>query len=162
MNLPTSNHAAAPRRLLCARCRRPQSACICRWITPVANRVPVLILQHPLEAGQAKNSASLLHLSLANGRVEIGERFDQQRLQALLGPGSVLLYPADAAADSPAPALPLADPRQLQLVVLDATWRKSRKMLHQNPLLRQLPRLALAAPPPSHYHRIRRAHAPHQ
>ncbi|MGB7479140.1 MAG: tRNA-uridine aminocarboxypropyltransferase [Burkholderiaceae bacterium] len=159
MNLPISNHAAAPKRLLCARCQRPQSACICRWITPVANRVPVLILQHPLEAGQAKNSAGLLHLSLADSRIEIGERFDQQHLRALLGPGSVLLYPADAA-DPHAPASPSAAP--WQLVVLDATWRKSRKMLHQNPLLRQLPRLALAAPPPSHYHRIRRAHAPHQ
>ena len=46
-------------------------------------------------------------------------------------------------------------------MVLDGTWRKSRKMLHQNPLLQQLPRLALKDLPASHYH-VRQAHRPHQ
>jgi DTW domain-containing protein YfiP len=45
--------------------------------------------------------------------------------------------------------------------VLDATWRKSRKMLHLNPGLQTLPRLALEDVPASAY-RIRKAHAPHQ
>jgi DTW domain-containing protein YfiP len=47
------------------------------------------------------------------------------------------------------------------LVALDGTWRGSRRMLAQNPWLRALPRLALAAPPPSRY-AIRRAHADSQ
>ena len=46
-------------------------------------------------------------------------------------------------------------------MVLDATWRKSRKMLYLNPALQRLPRLALQDVPPSAY-RIRKAHAPHQ
>ena len=46
-------------------------------------------------------------------------------------------------------------------MVLDGTWRKSRKMLHQNPLLQQLPRLPLRELPASRY-RIRTAHQPHQ
>ena len=41
-----------------------------------------------------------------------------------------------------APAL-LHDPSRLRLIVLDGTWRKSRKMLYRNPLLQQLPRLSL-------------------
>ncbi|MGS0757100.1 DTW domain-containing protein [Roseateles sp. GG27B] len=45
--------------------------------------------------------------------------------------------------------------------MLDATWRKSRKMLHLNPLLQALPRLALQQPPPSRY-TIRRAQQTHQ
>jgi DTW domain-containing protein YfiP len=45
--------------------------------------------------------------------------------------------------------------------VLDATWRKSRKMLHLNPPLAALPRLALSDMPASSY-RIRKAHAPDQ
>jgi DTW domain-containing protein len=44
---------------------------------------------------------------------------------------------------------------------LDGTWRKSRKMLYLNPLLQQLPRLALRDLPPSSY-RIRKAHKPDQ
>jgi len=152
---------APSRRPRCAHCGRPQRACICGWIRPVGNRVPLLILQHPLETGQAKNSAGLLHLSLSDSRLEVGERFAPEYLRGLLRPGALLLYPAAAAQDAAVPPLPpMAEPPQL--VVLDATWRKSRKMLHQNPLLRQLPRLALAAPPPSRYRAIRRAHAPHQ
>jgi DTW domain-containing protein YfiP len=50
---------------------------------------------------------------------------------------------------------------RLRLVVLDATWRKSRKMLYLNPLLQALPRLPLRDTPPSHY-LIRKAHAPDQ
>ncbi len=46
-------------------------------------------------------------------------------------------------------------------MVLDATWRKSRKMLHQNPALQRLPRLALDEVPQSRY-AIRKAHAPGQ
>ena len=73
----------------------------------------------------------------------------------------LLLYPAtpgDAALPAP-PAVDeawLATPGQLRLVVIDGTWRKSRRMLYDSPALQCLPRLALLAPPPSRY-RIRRA-----
>jgi DTW domain-containing protein len=46
-------------------------------------------------------------------------------------------------------------------VVLDATWRKSRKMLHLSPALQRLPRLALAEVPAGRY-AIRKAHKPGQ
>ncbi|CAB5711228.1 Uncharacterized conserved protein [Comamonas aquatica] len=64
----------------------------------------------------------------------------------------------------PPPALPpdwLAQPQTLRLVVLDGTWRKSRKMLYRNPGLQQLPRLALQDLPPGRYD-IRKAQAPDQ
>jgi DTW domain-containing protein YfiP len=41
------------------------TACLCRWVTPTDNRVPVLVLQHPAEAQETKGSARLLGLSLA-------------------------------------------------------------------------------------------------
>jgi DTW domain-containing protein YfiP len=44
-----------------------------------------------------------------------------------------------------------------RLVVLDATWRKSLKMLHLNPALMALPRLALQDLPPPRYRAMRRA-----
>ena len=52
----------------------------------------------------------------------------------------------------------LIDPVQIRLIVLDATWRKSRKMLYRNPLLHCLPRLSLQGLPASNY-RIRKAHS---
>jgi DTW domain-containing protein YfiP len=151
-----------PRRATCATCRRPQPTCICQWIAPVAAAVAVLILQHPLEVSNAKGSARLLHLSLPASVLLAGEVFEHDALHALLHAGGrtpVLLYPdsIDAAAPALDPAR-LAEPSALRLVVLDGTWRKSRKMLHLNPLLQSLPRLALQGMPASHY-RIRKAHA---
>ncbi|SDE37285.1 DTW domain-containing protein YfiP [Massilia sp. PDC64] len=127
----------------------------------MSSRVDLLILQHPLEVRNAKNSARLLHLCLPGSRLEVGEAFPD--LHALLyadGLVPVLLYPETPGCASPELA-PVPPPERLRLVVLDATWRKSRKMLHVNPELQRLPRLALHDVPASTY-RIRKAHAPHQ
>ncbi|WP_444844553.1 tRNA-uridine aminocarboxypropyltransferase [Duganella caerulea] len=159
-----------PTRAQCATCLRPQRTCICRWVARLPNTVEVLILQHPMEVNNAKGSARLLHLSLANSRLEVGETFAPEHLRALLSPErrSVLLYP-DTAEDKSlglTPAQPfdadwLREPQLLRLVVLDGTWRKSRKMLYLNPALQGLPRLPLRDTPPSHY-LIRKAHLPDQ
>lgn len=173
---PTSSHTSASssvaepaKRARCPTCLRAVSSCICRWIAPVAHAVDVLILQHPLEVHNAKGSARLLHLSLPNSRMLTGEQFAPDILAELLtDKHTVLLYP-DTPGDrslgiAPPPALDpaiLLDPARLRLVVLDATWRKSRKMLYLNPSLQQLPRLPLRDTPASHY-LIRKAHAPDQ
>lgn len=144
------------------------------------HRTEVLILQHPLEVHQAKGTARLLHLCLPHSRVVVGEQFDATVLQHWLTAPftahhapepprqTLLLYPEsahDAALGlaTPPPLNPalLQTPERLRLVVLDGTWRKSRKMLHLNPLLQQLPRLPLRALPVSRY-RVRIARQPHQ
>ena len=159
---------------------RPQSTCICQWIAPIAHQVEVLVLQHPLEVDNAKGSARLLHLCLPHSRMVTGELFAEPALQTLLfepfhhqtgGPCPkhvILLYPDiphDQTLGVKVPPLLepafLLEPTQLRLVVLDGTWRKSRKMLHLNPLLQQLPRLSLQDMPASHYV-IRKAHRPDQ
>jgi len=157
---------AVLKRAVCERCLRAQSACICRWITPVTAQAHLLILQHPLEVGNAKNSARLLHLCVNGSVMATGEAFDAGVLDSLLhadGRTPVLLYPAtpgDAGLPVP-PPMPMLPVDALRLVLLDATWRKSRKMLYLNPALQRLPRLGLTDVAPSNY-RIRKAHAPHQ
>jgi DTW domain-containing protein YfiP len=157
--------SSPPRRATCAACLRAQSACICHWVRPLSSRVDLLILQHPLEVRNAKNSARLLHLCVAGSRLVVGEAFDGAALHALLyadGRVPLLLYPETAGElAAPFDADLLTQPDRLRLVVLDATWRKSRKMLYLNPGLQTLPRLALHDVPASAY-RIRKAHAPHQ
>ena len=146
--------------------------CLCPWVRPTANVASVLILQHPMEVDQAKGSAKLLTMSLQRVQIEVGEVFDPAALQTWLdAPGPldpvsgqaqalchVLLHPAEAG--SPQPMLNMR-PAAIRLIVLDGTWRKSRKMLMCNPLLQTLPRLALRAPPASRY-AIRKAHQPDQ
>mgnify|MGYP003364971444 CR=1 FL=1 len=172
---------ATTKRALCTQCLRPQRTCICAWITPTEHEIEVLFLQHPLEIANAKGSARLLHLSLARSQIISGEVFAEDELRALLYAPfphqqdgdqrqktilPLLLYPdtsEDGNIATPPALTPPADNTAIQyrLVVLDGTWRKSRKMLYLNPLLQQLPRLPLSDPPASHY-RIRKAHKPDQ
>ena len=122
----------------------------------------MLVLQHPLEVRQAKGSARLLSLSLTRCRLWVGESFEPSALTAALealGPTPVLLYPDTSAVALGAPVA--GDRRPSGLVVVDATWRKSLRMLHLNPLLQGLPRWALSSPPPSRY-AIRAAPRTHQ
>ncbi len=154
-------------RPTCPHCLRPQATCLCHLAVPTASACELLILQHPLEVQHAKNSARLLHLSVTGSRIVVGEAFNEAALQALMpGPRTtVLLYPPTAYEGHAAPALlepsQLQHPETLRLVVLDATWRKSRKMLHLSPGLQRLPRLALDEVPAGRY-AIRKAHAPGQ
>lgn len=134
----------------CPRCLHPLSTCLCELVRPVENRTGLLILQHPLEEHQAKNTARLLHLCLARSELRVGERFDE----AVALEDAVLLYPGEG-------GVPWPDQPPRRLVVLDGTWRKSRKMLALNPALRALPRLSWAEPPASRY-AVRKAQKPEQ
>jgi DTW domain-containing protein YfiP len=137
-------------------------------------------LQHPREVDRAKGTARLLHLSLPNSRIVVGEVLTEFELQAVLSeplPGcsaasackqAVLLYP-----DTPygsvlglltpvvAPSQITRDPSRLRLIVLDGTWRESRKMLWLNPRLQSLPRMSLQETQSSRYS-IRKAQRPGQ
>lgn len=159
------------KRAMCAACLRPAKTCICHLAAPVTSDVSVLILQHPLEVANAKGSARLLHLCLPGSVMAVGEVFDESGLHALLhadGRQPVLLYPDMPGERSlglaPPPSFDTVrhlGPAAIRLVVLDGTWRKSRKMLYVNRQLQGLPRLPLTAVAPSLY-RIRKAHAPDQ
>ena len=135
---------------VCLRCGRPAPTCFCATLPtpPLAHRTELLILQHPAEAGHAKNTTAFLSLGLQHARLLRGEVFDV----TLAGPGTALLYPGEA---------PAAPPTGIErLVLLDGSWRQSRRLLGANPWLARLPRLALPVLP-SRY-AIRRAHRPGQ
>lgn len=137
-------------RAACPRCGRPAPTCFCATLpaAPIAHRTRLLILQHPAEAGHAKNSAAFLALGLQQVRVLRGEVFDA----AVASPRAALLYPGAAT-----PAQPMAIDG---LVLLDGSWRQSRRLLAANPWLTALPRLSLPTWP-SRY-ALRRAHRPGQ
>ena len=166
-------------RPLCPDCLRPARACLCACVCKVHSAVQLLVLQHPMEVGHAKNTARLLHLCVPGSRLEVGEVFDAEALQQWLHAPwasqradapihTVLLYPPTPADPQlpvvqppPLPTQWLAQPAQLRVVLIDGTWRKSRKMLYLNPALQQLPRLPLRDVPAGRY-AIRKPHAPGQ
>jgi len=164
------------KRPLCESCLRPEKTCICKFIRPVENRLSLIILQHPQEVYEAKNSARLLHLCLKNSRIHIGEDFGEVFFRELESPiyYDVLLYPEspdDAAINTHGTLKTtlndlavddnLHNAPSVRLWVLDATWRKSRKMMYVNPALQAMPRLSLQDCPPSIY-KIRKAHSENQ
>lgn len=67
-----------------------------------------------------------------------------------------ILFPG---ADVPLVAGSVDLQRPRRLVLLDGTWRKARKLLHLNPLLQRLPKVALPAGLHSRY-RLRKAPQP--
>jgi DTW domain-containing protein len=159
VNVPSTR-----RRVACVRCLRPQVTCICALTTATAHCTEVLVLQHPQEQRHAKNSVAMLRLSLAHCEVVVGERFAPEVLATLLhrpGRETRLLYPDVPAV--PAGSAPGTTAGQsVRLVVLDATWRKSLRMLLEHPALAALPRLSLDAPEPTRYRAIRAARRANQ
>lgn len=149
----SSSRASLSSRL-CPRCER--AACLCALLpaSALANKVEVLILQDPQERLQAKGTAPLLRLGLQSCEVRVVERIDASELRG--DRHDLLLYPPDP--DAPAQPLdPLPPAEHLRLIVLDGTWRKSRKLIYQNPWLAALPRLALDAAVPARYGAVRKA-----
>lgn len=159
------------KRPTCSICARPVRNCICALVSATANQVEVLILQHPDEAPNSKNTAGLLQLSLKNTQLRIGESFAAVDLNGWLFADQkqpLLLYPEITeykalGLAAPQPPLTAAQltPSRLRLVVIDATWRKSRKMIYLNTALQSLPRMTLTETPESIY-KIRKAHSENQ
>ena len=134
---------------------------MCALVQPVHSDVQVLILQHPMEVHEAKGTARALHLCLgAQSRLEVGEAFDAVQLtQWLHGPwGSgdasrqaLLLYPPTPDLPTPPVQDAVLTAHAVRLVIIDGTWRKSRKLLYANPGLQALPRMALTDTAPAAY-----------
>lgn len=132
-------------RACCPRCARPLAVCYCSLVQSVANRWPVRILQHHRESGHAVGTARIAALSLT--RCDLGIL----RGSFVPEPEDVLVYPGSDAR----PLEELCDGPVRRLLFLDASWRKSRRMLHEQPALAALPRYCLTDVPTSRY-RIRR------
>lgn len=143
-------------RPTCNACDRPLSTCLCDAIVRRHSRYQLTVLQHPKEADHALSSAPLVQRSIIGSRLLRGEHFDPD---TILGQRweheCLLLYPGG-------PTITASQARssdRQHLIVLDGTWRKTAKILHLNPWLGELPRLALQPNAPSRY-RIRKAPRP--
>ena len=118
--------------------------------------------------GEQLQAEELKQALFGDWRSDAGRETDTAANHAKVQP--ILLYPDLPQAPALTASEPLLEsapalatqasqqPAIERLVVLDGTWRKSRKMLYLNPLLAQLPRLSLDHVTASAY-RIRKAQA---
>lgn len=142
-------------RILCQQCQRPSKACICAFVTPINNTIPVVVLQHRKEVNHSKGTVSLLAKSLKHCQVIVGENFtDNAELAKVLSTyNALLLYPSEQAKALPLPPLREnyagvnSEHQQASkpscLLILDGTWKKAYRMFMLTPTLQQLEQVCL-------------------
>lgn len=125
----------------CPRCWIRVAFCICPEVPQVATRTEIILVRHEREAWKSTGTARVALQALTHARLlEYGEdgSATDDALRAM-GEGSHVLFP-DVGAEVTAHA-PVEPPKRL--VVLDGTWRQTRRMLKRLPSLDAAPRLKL-------------------
>ncbi|MEO0478242.1 MAG: tRNA-uridine aminocarboxypropyltransferase [Planctomycetota bacterium] len=145
----------------CLRCFLVHEHCLCDEIPSLRNRTGLLVLQHPKERFHPIGTARIARLGLANCEVLVARDHTNESLTvdpgSTLVDGTALLFPDPAAPylDELAP-----DERPQALCVLDGTWAQAKRLFHENPWVRELPRIRFTPTRESEY-RIRREPHPH-
>jgi len=158
----------------CPSCGKPVPLCICDSIEPIANRIELLVLQHPQEQDRALGTARLAALQLEKATHKIGLSWpslskalgrdvDPQRWAVLyLGSAKV----ADLATDKEVVAIDrkgqLEDGQRGILkdiegvVLLDGTWSQAKALWWRNAWMLKCRRIILGPRSPSRYGKLRK------
>src|ERR1700723_742723 len=159
----------------CPRCHKPLPLCICDSITPIENKVSLLILQHPQEQDRALGTARLTALHFNNAVLKIGLSWpslskalgrpvhDPSRWAVLyLGSAKV----ADLETDRDIVAInrkgEIEDNQRAILkdiegiVLLDGTWSQAKALWWRNAWMLKCQRVILGPARPSRYGKLRR------
>src|SRR4030088_3248274 len=159
----------------CPHCQKPLPLCICDSITPIQNRVSLLILQHPQEQDRALGTARLIVLNFANAVLKIGlswpslskalgRQVSDPSRWAVLYLGSAKV--ADLDTDREIVAInrkgEIEDNQRAILkdiegiVLLDGTWSQAKALWWRNALMLKCQRVILGPRHPSRYGKLRR------
>ena len=132
------SHTASDLPGRCRRCWIRDAFCICADVPRVETQTRVLFVRHERESFKSTGTVRIANLALPNSEiVDFGEEAApaNERLSALVA-GAVLVFPAEP--PQPWPTAPVE-----KVILLDGTWRQTRRMFHRLPALHSLPRLTL-------------------
>ncbi|MGM4918141.1 DTW domain-containing protein [Tardiphaga sp. 813_E8_N1_3] len=160
---------------VCPHCQKPMPLCICDSITPIDNKIELLILQHPQEQDAALATARVAAQHFKKATVKIGLSWpslakalgkpvaDPQRWAILyLGSAKVTDYETDrdilaidrkGQAEENQKAL-LKDIQGI--VLLDGTWSQAKALWWRNAWMLKCQRVILGPEKPSLYGKLRR------
>jgi DTW domain-containing protein YfiP len=168
------NDSAPPVVAPCSRCAKAPPLCLCEGITPIANKIDLLILQHPQEQDVDLGTARLTACHFKNATVKVGlswpsltkavgKAADPKRWAVLyLGSAKVADFPpgrtvvalnrkGDPAADQEEALAHLQG-----VIVIDGTWAQAKALWWRNAWLLKTRRIALKPTRPSRYGNLRR------
>jgi DTW domain-containing protein YfiP len=124
------------RKKNCSKCDQVETLCLCPYF-PQKKRTPpsIIILRHPDERKHPLATVPLLQRYFKDLCVIEGEIFKETK--------GTLIYPHDSRAIEK--GLPINQTlTELPLILIDATWKKSKRILYQNPWLSKLPRYEIS------------------
>jgi DTW domain-containing protein YfiP len=158
----------------CPRCRKPPALCICAGITPIDNKITLMILQHPQEQDRDLGTARLTVLHFEHALLKIGLSWPS--LTKILGRTAdphrwAVVYLGSLKAASLAPEREIvvvnrkgnavehqdAALREIEgIILLDGTWSQAKALWWRNAWMLKCKRIVLAPKRPSRYGALRR------
>jgi len=146
-------------RAFCYQCRRAKVACLCGCIEKQPNDIKIIVLQHPDEVNNPKGTGIIAELGLQQYYKWVAEDFAQHkeliRFIAENAAQTAVLYPTEGANEI-SECSSTSDLINIKnLIVIDGTWRKAKKIWELQPLLETLRCLRLTSEQISNY-RIRK------
>jgi DTW domain-containing protein YfiP len=139
------------KRKICIGCGFIEVRCLCQFIKKVRNKTKIIILQHPSEIKHAIGTLQILRKSLDKITVYEGEKFDDNK---------ELIELSQNEKETTALVFPKTEEDHLNtisitqfknIILIDGSWRKARKILFMNPWLNQLPKISLVDSKTSQY-----------
>jgi DTW domain-containing protein YfiP len=170
-----SEHAAPEVIADCPHCGKPMPLCICDSVTPIENRIAILILQHPQEQDRALGTARLTARHFTDAVVKVGLSWPS--LSKALGrpvhdPSRwAVLYLGSAKAaelDTDAEIVAIDRKGELEqgqrtilkeiegIVLLDGTWSQAKALWWRNAWMLKCQRVILGPKQPSRYGHLRK------
>jgi DTW domain-containing protein YfiP len=165
---------AAKAEAECPRCRKPPALCVCEGITPIDNKITLMILQHPQEQDRDLGTARLTVLHFEHALLKIGLSWPS--LTKILGHAAdphcwAVVYLGSLKAASLAPEREIvvvnrkgnavehqdAALREIEgIILLDGTWSQAKALWWRNAWMLKCKRIVLAPKRPSRYGALRR------
>lgn len=133
-------------RNVCYTCYRPQTSCMCSYITPIETKTRFIILMHPKEFKKTKNGTGhFTNLSLKNCEIFVGIDFTQHTAinRIINDPANecYTLYPGEDSINLNENAVK-DEEKNLVIFLIDSTWPCSKAILAASPNIDALKKLS--------------------
>ncbi len=132
----------------CPECDASRTLCMCAVLPRLDLRTKISLVIHHRELSRSSNTGLLALRALVNCELRVrGEGWVMLDLSDLLSPQyrTLLFYPCADAVELNRQLI-CEDPRPLQLIVPDGTWRQARKIHSRHRELKDLPRVKISTP----------------